>query len=88
MEENKNTVNTTETAVPQTEVVTVDDTAAKIAALEAEKSKLIEEGANWKVAALKYKSKAKEDLGDEGDEDKMKRFKTVLDESLQEYQAG
>ncbi len=76
MNEETKAVNTTEPAAVQTEVTpVVDDTEARIAALEAEKAKLIDEGANWKVAALKYKQKAKEeDFDEEGDEDKMRRI--------------
>lgn len=66
MENETTTVNTAESAVTQ------DDAESKIAALEKEKARLIEEGANWKVAALKYKGK-KED-SDEDDEDKMRRI--------------
>lgn len=63
------TVNTPEPAVVQKDVVTLDDdNQAKIASLEAEKAQLTEEAANWKVAALKAKAKAKEE-GIEPDED-------------------
>lgn len=63
------TVNTPVAAVPQTDDVTVDDDSqAKIASLEAEKAKHIEEIANWKMAALKAKADAKSD-GLEPDED-------------------
>lgn len=58
-------VNTTEPAAAQT--VVVDDNEARIASLEAEKAKLTEEAANWKLAALK--EKAKKDEGLDSDED-------------------
>jgi len=50
-----------------------EDAEARIAALEAERDKLIEEGSNWKVAALKYKSKAKDDDLDD-DDDRIRRI--------------
>ncbi len=57
-----------------------EDAEARIAALEQEKAKLIEEGANWKVAALKYKSKAKDEgLDDEDEDEKVRR---IVDERL------
>lgn len=64
MEEKSTAVNTTEAAAPQTTVapaVTETDAEVKIAALEAEKSKLIEESANYKLGMLKAKGKIKED---------------------------
>ncbi len=58
-----------EVAVPQTE-----DLEAKVAALEAEKSRLIEESANYKLGMLKAKGKIKENFEDEGEEDKVRRI--------------
>jgi len=66
MDEVTPAVNTTESAATQT--VVVDDNEAKIAALEEEKAKLTVEAANWKVAALKAKDKAKESGEDDEDE--------------------
>lgn len=67
--EDTTAVNTTDSAASQTEIITVDDDKeVKIASLEGEKAKLIEEVANWKMAALKEKAKAK-DEGIEPDED-------------------
>lgn len=82
MDKDKIAVNTPEAAAPQTEVVAVDDNEAKIAALESEKAKLIEENANWKVAALKYKKG--EDTED--DEERMTRIaqKALSDSRLAE----
>lgn len=69
MDKDKTAVNTPAAAAPPKDDVTLDDeTQAKIASLEAEKAKLTEEAANWKVAALKEKAKAKEE-GVEPDED-------------------
>lgn len=78
----------TETIAPQegaSKVVTPteDDLEAKNAALEAEKTRLIEEAANYKMAYFKEKSK-KETYGDEEDiEEKIRR---VSAETLAESQ--
>lgn len=61
-------------AAPEDTTVVIDDTEARIAALEAEKARLIEEGANWKVAALKYKKEGKQENFEEDDEDRMRRI--------------
>ncbi len=62
-------VNTPDPAAGQKDNVTLDDDKeAKIATLESEKAQLTEEMSNWKMAALKAKSKAKEE-GNEPDED-------------------
>lgn len=81
MDKENTAVNTDQSAATDTTTVPVvltesEDAEARIAALEAEKARLIEEGSNWKVAALKYKSKAKDDSsGDDEDvEDKMRRI--------------
>lgn len=66
MDETKGTETIIETIPPQ------EDAEAKVAALQAEKNKLIEESANYKMAYLKEKSKSKND--DEDDEDKMRRI--------------
>jgi len=84
MDKDKTAVNTTDSAASQTDTtVTVDDdSTAKIASLEAEKAKLIEEAANWKVAALKAKKE-----GNEPDEDeRMERIarKALADSRLAE----
>ena len=68
-----NAVNTPDPAAGQIVSVTIDDTEAKIAALETEKAKLIEETANWKLAALKAKGKA-ESFEDDDDESRMRRI--------------
>ncbi len=79
--EEKITVNTTPPAVAETVTPVLSETEIRIAALEAEKAKLVEESANWKVAALKYKKDSKED--DELDEDdKMRKVaQSVISES-------
>ena len=77
MDKVENAVNTTEPAAAQTEVTTVvDDNEARIKALEAEKAKLIEESANWKLAALKAKSKSKasEDFEELDDDERMEQI--------------
>jgi hypothetical protein len=81
MDETNTAVNTNQSAATDETTASVvltanEDAEARIAALEAEKAKLTEEGANWKVAALKYKSKAKDDGSndDEDMEDKMRRI--------------
>ncbi len=52
-----------------------DDKEAKIASLEAEKAKLIEESANYKLGMLKAKRKAKEEeLEPEGDDDRLRQI--------------
>lgn len=56
MADEKPAVNTPDPAAGQKDDVTLDDDKeTRIASLEAEKSKLIEEAANWKMAALKAK---------------------------------
>lgn len=65
-----------ETIVPPiaTEKVEVEDLEAKNASLEAEKAKLIEESANYRVAYLKEKSKKVETFEGESDDDKIRRI--------------
>lgn len=50
------------------------DSEAKIARLEAEKNKYIEQSANYKLAYLKEKNKSSSDITDEDGEDKMRRI--------------
>ncbi len=63
---------------PQEEVKvllpTDEDLEAKITALEEEKTRLIESEANWKVAALKERSKKQEVFEDESDEERLRRI--------------
>ena len=79
MNKEETTVKTTETAVPQTTetstVTTEIDVETRIADLEKEKARLIEEGLNWKTAALKYKQERKnpEDI-EETEEEKIQRL--------------
>ncbi len=63
-----------------------DDAETRIAALEAEKAKLIEEGSNWKIAALKYKKESKEEDEDLDEDDKMVKIaqRAVADSRLAE----
>lgn len=77
MAEEKSAVNTTQPAAAEETVVvteTTSDAEARIALLEAEKNKAIEEASNWKVAALKAKSKNKEDFEDESEDEKIERI--------------
>ena len=80
-------VNTAQPAATEKEViattpVTEVDAEAKIAELETEKAKLVEESANWKLAALKYKKERKEpefiddsqERQEESDEDRVRRI--------------
>ena len=83
MDENETAVNTTDSAASQTDIVTVDDNEARIASLETEKAKLIEESANWKVAALKYKQQVKSGEIDPDDDDD-ERLRRISRETLAE----
>ena len=76
MTETITTVNTTEPAVVQKEVAIpqTEDLEAKVTALEAEKARLVEETANWKLAALKAKGKIKEEPVEIGDEDRLRQI--------------
>lgn len=87
MDKDNNTVNTKDSAVIPTDTSTVEqeDLEAKVNQLEAEKARLIEEGANWKLAALKNKGKIHENL-DEDDDERMRRIaqETLADSRLAE----
>ncbi len=75
MPEEKSAVNTTPAAAPEiAKTATVDDYEAKVATLEAEKAKLIEENANWKLATLKAKGKIREENTDETEEERFRRI--------------
>ncbi len=76
MDEEKKAIETnTETVATQE----VEDYEVKVAALEAEKAKLTEEAANYRVAFLKEKSK---NGGEEDDDERMERIaKKTLAES-------
>jgi len=68
-------VNTTSPAAEETTTPVLtegEDLEAKFKQLEEEKNKAIEEASNWKLAALKNKSK--ENLEDESDDDKIRRI--------------
>jgi len=87
MDKNKETVNTSQSAVTDTttkgDEVVVDDAEARIAQLEADKAKLIEEGANWKLAALKNKGKVPKDDSDEDDEEtEAERVRRLVQEEI------
>ncbi len=58
----------------------VDDLEAKNVALEAEKAKLTEESANYKMAYLKEKSKHK--ATDDGEETEDQRIRRITQETL------
>lgn len=62
-------------------VVTDIDYEARNIALEAEKAKLIEESANYKLAYLKEKNKKKEEI-DLGEEDDDSRIRRIANETL------
>lgn len=86
--EEKPAVKATETAAPPAEVVT-DENETKIAALEAEKAKLIEERENYKVGLLKEKAKNKgkeEEFVDDDEEERIARItrRTLADSRLAE----
>lgn len=71
MEENKKTTEANAaTIVPQEK----SETETRLATLEAEKAKLLEENANYKVAYLKEAKKNKEDADIEDQDDKMRRI--------------
>lgn len=90
MEEDKKTIDENEqpiVAAEKVEVLPDEDLEAKNVALEAEKARLIEEAANYKVAYLKEKSKRKEeDPEGESDEERMRRIaqETLADSRLAE----
>lgn len=71
MTDDKNAVNTSDSAANQPSVTEIDY-EADIAALKTREAKLIEERDNWKTAALKYKGKAKSDLSDDEDDERIK----------------
>ena len=64
-----------EEVVASTNSTATEDAEARIAALEAEKARLIEESANYKLGMLKAKGKVKEEnFEDEDMDDKMRRI--------------
>jgi hypothetical protein len=67
---------TTETAASTVETTPVSSTAVenRIKTLEEENAKLIEEGSNWKLAALKYKGKQEPESQYETDDEKYRRI--------------
>ncbi len=64
-----------------TSTVTIEDAEARIAELEAEKLKAIEEASNYKVAFLKEKSKNKQG-DDDDDESEDERIERKINEKL------
>lgn len=73
--EDPKAVKTTPAAAPETVVeaptMTEIDAETRIAELEKEKAKIVEESANWKLAALKYKNERKNpEFFEEKEEDK------------------
>lgn len=62
--------------VPEETIPVVDDSEAKITALEAEKARLIEESLNYKLAYLKEKKKENFADDEENDDDKIRRITT------------
>lgn len=84
-EDTKTTEANDSSIVPSEEVSTTtsteSDAEARITALEAEKARLIEEGANYKVAYLKERSK-KQDYDNSDDEDIEEKIRRVTAETL------
>jgi hypothetical protein len=84
MEEDKNAIKTEETVATPTvdegSTTTQEDAEARIAVLEAERNKAIEEAANYKLGMLKAKGKIKEDFDDEETEDE--RIERIVQEKL------
>lgn len=70
------TVATDQTVKSTTATEEVDDIESKLAQLEAEKNKAIEEAANYRLAFLKEKNKKQEDYSfqDESEEEKIARL--------------
>lgn len=85
MEEENKSVNTNESAethtVDEGSTTTQEDAESRIAVLEAEKAKAIEEAANYKIGMLKAKGKLKEDFDDEDEEERIAR---IVSEKLSE----
>lgn len=65
-------VNTTQPAA--VEAVVLDDSEARIATLETEKAKLIEESANYRLGLLKEKAKNRNEVFDEDEDDRMRHI--------------
>ena len=63
-------------------VTSAEDYEAQIAKLEAEKAKAIEEGSNWKIAALKAKGKLPTEQLEEGDETPDEKMRRIAREEL------
>lgn len=84
--DNDQAVNTTSSAATgettASVVTTNEDAEARIASLEAEKNRLTEEAANWKVAALKYKGKTKPEADEEDNDDD--RIRQITRQTLAE----
>lgn len=80
MEEKKAVETPVEPAAVTTEVE--DETATRIAELEAEKAKLIEESANYKLGMLKAKGKLKEEAEENFDDDEDAKIERKVQEAL------
>lgn len=97
MDKDTNAVNTPPAAAPEkteapTVVTEISADETRIAELETANAKLVEESANWKLAALKYKQERKSpefvDTNEESEEDKIRRIakeearKELIDEQI------
>lgn len=73
-----------QSAATETEVIPVDkdDAEARIALLEAERNKAIEEAANYKLGMLKAKGKLKEEFENSEDESEDEKIERIVNEKL------
>lgn len=83
MEPETKVVESPETATAQPVVTSENDYETTIASLKAREAKLVEERDNYKVGMLKYKAKAREELSDDEDSE---RIKIAAKEALAESQ--
>lgn len=84
MENNTTETNAQPIVTEETPIETkVEDYEAKVAALEAEKTRLVEESANYKMAYFKEKSKRKENFEDDEDDLDAKIERTVQEKLKQ-----
>ncbi len=79
MNEDTTATVTTETIAPQiveasTTLTTNEDAESRLAELEAQKQKAVEEAANYKLAYLKEKSKKQETFEDETEDERIERI--------------
>ncbi len=84
MDKDPNAVKITPAAAPVEEpaIAPTEDLEAKVASLEAERARLVEETSNWKLAALKAKGKVKEEPVISGDENNVDVLRRIAREEL------